>query len=138
MPSAEAFEHFLDASAVLKELEEHLKPEGRIFITFSCPWYSPWGAHMFYFTRLPWIQLLFSERVVMAIRANYRSDGARTYSECGLAKMTVAKFERITAHLGTRMEFCRCDCVHQLNFMAQIPILRELFINRVSCILSRP
>jgi len=134
--SQNSFEHFQDPEGTCADLRAHLRPGGRIFITFAPPWLSPYGAHMFFFTRLPWVHLLFPERIVMAARAQYRSDGAKTYSECGLAKMTIQRFEQIIQQTGVRVEFCRYDCVRSLNFLAHIPLLREMFINRVSCILT--
>jgi SAM-dependent methyltransferase len=135
--SQNSFEHFLDPDQVCADLRAHLRPGGRIYITFAPPWLAPYGAHMAFFTRLPWVHLLFRERVVMAVRSNYRKDPAKTYSQCGLGKMTIRRFEQTIKQSGLRMDYCRYDCVRKMNFLARIPILRELFINRVSCILTR-
>ena len=34
-------------------------------------------------TKLPWVNLLFPERVVLAVRSRYRTDGATRYEDCG-------------------------------------------------------
>ena len=92
---------------------------------------------MGFFTKLPWVHLIFPERVVMAVRSRYRNDGAKTYS-VALAKMSIRKFEGLIRKSGLRVRHCRYDAVRGLNFLAHVPILRELFINRVSCILEKP
>ena len=135
--SQNSFEHFLDAGKLLAEMRSALAPSGRLFITFAPPWYAPWGAHMAFFCRLPWVQLLFPERSLMEVRSLFRSDGARSYRDAGLAQMSISKFERIVAAAGLRFLFKRYDCVREMNWLQRTP-LRELFINRVSCVLSEP
>lgn len=134
--SQNSFEHFLEPDQICAELRDHLRPAGSIYITFAPPWLAPYGAHMGFFTHLPWVHLLFPEPVVMAVRSNYRNDPARNYTECGLGKMTIRRFEQTVRRSGLRIRFCRYDCVRRLNFLSAIPVLRELFINRVSCILT--
>ena len=133
--SQNSFEHFLDPDQICSDLLAHLRPVGRIYITFAPPWLAPWGAHMGFFTRFPWVHLCFPERVVMAVRSNYRQDQAKTYAECGLGKMTVSRFEQTIKRTGLLVEFRRYDCVRGMNFLKNLPGLRELFINRVSCVL---
>lgn len=135
--SQNSFEHFLDADQICSDMLAHLRPGGRIYITFGCPWFAPYGAHMGFFTRLPWVNVFFPERVVMAVRASYRSDGARTYRETGMGKMSIKRFEATIKRTGLRIEFCRYFCARGMNFLGRIPMLRELFINRVACILAR-
>jgi SAM-dependent methyltransferase len=135
--SQNSFEHFLDPDQICSDLRAHLRPGGRIYITFAPPWLAPYGAHMRYFTHLPWVQLLFTESVVMAVRSNYRKDQAKTYTACGLGKMTIERFEQTIKRTGLQVEVCRYDCVRGMNFLAGVPMLRELFINRVSCVLKR-
>lgn len=133
--SQNSFEHFLDAPAVLEQMRSALAPGGKIFITFAPPWYAPWGAHMGFFCRLPWVHLLFPERVVMEVRALFRQDGARTWREAGLAEMSLAKFERLVNASGLCCHFKYYNCVRRLQWLHRTPF-RELFVNRVSCILT--
>jgi hypothetical protein len=135
--SQNSFEHFLEAEAILNQMVQSLAQDGRIYVTFAPPWYAPWGAHMFFFCRVPWVQLLFSELTVMEARSQFRSDGARTYRKAGLAQMSVATFLRIVRRSGLRVVSTRYDCVRGLSWLQHVPVLRELFINRVSCVLSR-
>jgi SAM-dependent methyltransferase len=133
--SQNSFEHFLDAEEILGQLRRMLAPGGRLFITFAPPWYAPWGSHMGFYCRLPWVNLLFRERTVMEVRQLFRPDGVQTYREAGLAKMTVAKFERLIETSGLTLESRRYDCIHEMNWLKRTP-MRELFVNRVSCVLS--
>ncbi|HET6232057.1 MAG TPA: class I SAM-dependent methyltransferase [Longimicrobiaceae bacterium] len=136
--SQNAMEHFGDPAAVLGAMRSALAPGGRLLVTFGPPWMAPSGSHMHFFTRVPWVNLLFSERTVMAVRARYRSDGARRYEEVesGLNRMTLRRFERVAARSGLR--FVRRDyrCVKGLHFLARLPAARELFVNVVDAVLE--
>ncbi|HET9986316.1 MAG TPA: class I SAM-dependent methyltransferase [Longimicrobiales bacterium] len=135
--SQNAMEHFAEPEAVLRAMCGALRPGGRIVMTFGPPWYAPTGSHMHFFTRVPWVNLVFSERTVLAVRSRYRSDGATRYEEVesGLNRMSVGRFERITRGLGLGVERRYYRCVRGLDFLGRIPLARELFINNVSCVL---
>jgi SAM-dependent methyltransferase len=137
--SQNSMEHFPYPAGTLKQMKLLLKPEGRLFITFGPPWYAPYGAHMQFFTNLPWVHLFFPERVIMKVRSRYRSDGAERYEEVesGLNKMSVAKFERIIEESGMKIVFKNYECIRGLNFLSKIPLLRELFINHVTVALAK-
>jgi SAM-dependent methyltransferase len=136
--SQNAMEHFTDPAAVLDEMKDLIRPDGKILITFGPPWFSPRGSHMHFFCRVPWLNILFSERTVMSVRTLYRSDGARRYEEVesGLNRMTLRKFEQIVHQSGLQVEYKKYRCVARQNWMAGIPWLRELVVNHVSCILT--
>lgn len=135
--SKDSMEHFADPDAVLAEMRAAMAAGGRLLVTFGPPWLAPSGSHMHFFTRVPWVHLVFPERTVMAVRARYRADGARRYEEVesGLNRMTVRRFERLAARAGLRMERRRYDCVKGLRVLAFPPLLRELFINNVAAVL---
>ena len=137
--SKDSLEHFQDPELMLATMSGALNDDGKLFITFGPPWYSPYGSHMYFFTRVPWVNLLFSERTVMAVRSRYRDDGAMRYEEVesGLNRMSVGRFERIVKDSGLRMSWYRYDCVKGLDIASRVPLLRELLINHVSCILER-
>ena len=90
---------------------------------------------MGFFCRLPWVQLLFSERTVMQVRSQFRGDGKRTYQDVGLAKMSLAKFEHCVETSGLHCVWKRYECSRGANWLAKTP-LRELFVNRVTCVLQ--
>lgn len=137
--SQNSMEHFPDPVATLAEMASLVKPGGKLLITFGPPWFAPHGSHMMFFCKVPWINLLFPERVVMNVRRHYRKDGASRYEEVesGLNKMSIRKFERLVAECGLRMERRHYTCVRRLNFLARLPLLRELFINHATCVLVK-
>ncbi len=137
--SQNSMEHFNDPVTVMMSMKSLLGPDGRLLITFGPPWFAPYGSHMYYFTKLPWVHLIFPERVVMAVRSRFRRDGAVRYQEveAGLNKMSVAKFEEIVKACGLKVVYKRYDCVRGLNFLGAIPVVRELFINHITCILAK-
>jgi SAM-dependent methyltransferase len=133
--SQNSMEHYLDPLATLSEMKTALKPQGRLLITFGPPWYAPEGSHMHFFTTLPWVNILFDEKTVMSVRAHFRNDGATQYEdvEAGLNKMTVAKFEHIVTASGMKMRAKKYQCVKGMDLLGKIPVVRELFINNISC-----
>jgi hypothetical protein len=92
---------------------------------------------MYYFCKVPWVNLLFPERTVMKVRASYRNDGATRYEEVesGLNRMSVSRFEKIVAASGLAMEQRTYSCVRGINWLGTVPVARELFTNNVSCVL---
>src|SRR5271165_1776227 len=130
-----SFEHFMHPEETLADMAAALEAGGRIYITFAPPWYAPWGAHMAFFCKVPWVHLVFSEKAVMEARSMFRSDEAGTYSEAGLARMSVSKFERVVERSGLRIVWKRYDCIKGMNWLASTP-LREPTVNRVNSILE--
>jgi SAM-dependent methyltransferase len=138
--SQNAMEHFPDPDQVVGLMARLVRPGGVLLVTFGPPWYAPFGSHMHYFCKVPWLNLLFSERTVMRVRSRYRGDGAQRYVdvESGLNQMSLAKFERVIANAGVQMKDGHYGCVKGLNFLAKLPVVRELFVNQVSCVLAAP
>lgn len=120
-------------------MKSALNQNGMIFITFGPPWLAPYGSHTQFFTPLPWVNILFSENTVMRVRNNFRNDGAKRYADAegGLNKMTISGFERIIARSCMKMQYRRYDSLKRLNLLGHLPIVRELFINQVNCILRK-
>jgi SAM-dependent methyltransferase len=136
--SQNSMEHFADPEGVLELMQQAMRPGGKLLITFGPPWYAPYGSHMQFFCRVPWLNLVFSEQTVMSVRSRYRDDGAMRYSEveAGLNQMTVRRFERILAGSGLHVEQLRYDCVKGIAALNRIPLARELFVNHITCVLT--
>lgn len=135
-----AFEHYADPSATLRQMRELAAPGAKILISFAEPWLSPRGSHMSFFTRVPWVNVLFPERAVLRVRARYRDDGATRYEEVlsGLNRMTVGKFELIIRDSGLRVEHYSLRAVKRLPLVTRFPVLREFLTAACTCILSVP
>lgn len=136
--SQNSFEHFADPSRILDVMRSLVNESGKVLITFGPPWLAPFGSHMHFFCKVPWVNILFPEKTVMKVRSRYRNDGARRYEEVesGLNRMTIAKFERIVESSDLNIEFVRYRCVKGADPLAKVPYLREFFINHASVILS--
>jgi len=133
--SLNSFEHFPEPEKNLKALAAAVHPGGKILVTFGSPWLSPYGSHINFFTHFPWVNIVFSEKTVFNVRSLYRDDGSRSYMP-DMNKMTVRRFERIIAASGLKVEFLEYKAIRNLP-LTKIPGLRELFINRISCILTK-
>ena len=136
--SQNSFEHFSNPSMILDEMQGLMNESGKLLITFGPPWFAPYGSHMQFFCKVPWINVIFPEETVMNVRSRFRSDGATKYEdvESGLNKMTTAKFERIVMSGNLKIEFKNYKCIKGIKLLSKIPFLREFFINHVSVILS--
>ena len=134
-----SFEHFADPFLVLKECARLVRPGGLIYLT-SGVWAHPYGAHMNFFTNVPWVQYLFSEHTIMSVRKRYRRDGAMRFHEVpgGLNKVGIAAFRRMVGHLGLEYEYLKLNPIKQLTFLTRIPHFNELFTNLIVAVLRVP
>jgi SAM-dependent methyltransferase len=137
--SQNSMEHFSKPSETVGVMLRAMNANGDLLITFGPPWFSPRGSHMHFFTKVPWVNLVFSEKTVMTVRSRFRNDGAQRYEdvESGLNKMSLARFESLIREMHVFPTYRRYECVKGLNGFARIPLLREMLVNRVSVILRR-
>jgi SAM-dependent methyltransferase len=137
--SQNAMEHYTHPSEVLESMKDLIRGDGQLMVTFGPPWYAPYGSHMHFFCKLPWVNILFPETAVMQVRKRYRNDGAKRYEEVesGLNKMSVSKFEKLCKDHCLKVVYRRYRCIKGLDFLSSIPMLRELFINRVTVVLKK-
>lgn len=137
--SLNSFEHYGNPSAVLDAMRSLLVPSGIVLLTFGPPWLSPYGSHMHFFCKVPWLNIFFPEETVMKVRERYRPDGARSYEEVdsGLNRMTITKFEHIMSQCSLATVARNYECVGGIGPLGKLPLLRELFINRVNIVLAK-
>ncbi len=91
---------------------------------------------MNFFTHFPWVNVVFSEKAVFAVRQLYRDDASRGYLP-GINKMTIRRFEKILGASGLYVVSLEYKAVKNLPVLSHIPAVREFFINRVNCILTK-
>jgi SAM-dependent methyltransferase len=137
--SLSAFEHFEDPAAELASMTAAVRSGGLVVVSFAEPWLSPHGSHMVHFTRLPWVNVLFSERSVMRVRSRFRNDGARRYEEVegGLNQMTLARFEHLVRGSGMAIDALTFHPVKGLPFVSRIRGVREFLTAAASCVLRK-
>lgn len=135
--SQNAFEHFNDPAVILQEMSKRLNKKGRAIVSFGPPWKAPYGGHMYFFTRLPWVTLLFSENTVLRIRSLYRNDGSTTYTG-DLNQMTLKKFKDLIISSPFDAVEQRYSGIRGWHFLTRVPIIRELFTNHISVVLAKP
>jgi SAM-dependent methyltransferase len=137
--SHNSFEHFDNPVDILDAMRSLLNDSGVILLTFGPPWLAPYGSHMNFFCKIPWINVLFPESAVMKVRSRYRHDGAKRYEdvESGLNRMTVSKFERIVSSSNLKFVQKNYECIKGINMLAKLPLLREFFINHVTAVLAK-
>jgi SAM-dependent methyltransferase len=134
-----SFEHFADPAKELATMKLMIHPRGKILLTFAEPWLSPRGSHMDNFCRVPYINVLFSEKTVMSVRSRFKDDGATRYEDIvsGLNRMTLAKFERIIRNSGLTVEHQNFFATKNLPLVKHIPFMREFLVSAVTCILVK-
>ena len=142
--SLSAFEHYSDPAGELERMRRQLKPGGIIVLAFAEPWWSPYGSHFQGYARLPgttrpfpWLNLLFSDRALLSLRARFRDDHPQRIEEVegGLNRMTVRRFERIVRGGDFHIERISLYSVKRLPLVTRIPLVREFLTNAAACIL---
>ena len=137
--SKDSFEHFDDAAAIVGQVTSMLRPGGTLAVGFGPLWKSPYGGHLNYMTKVPWVHLLVPERVVMRERRRHTPqgelwDGAMRYEEItgGLNRMTLARMRQIMAETGLEPQYLATNLHHSLGKriigrLSRIPGLKEYF-----------
>jgi SAM-dependent methyltransferase len=136
--SLNSFEHFNDPAKQLARMRGLARPGGFVVISFAEPWYSHSGSHMNFFTKVPWVNILFSEQTVLRVRERFRSDGAMRYEEVegGLNRVTLRKFEEIIRASGLRVVYLKYHTTRGLPLVDKLPVVREFLVATATCILQ--
>ncbi len=145
-------EHVSDPAAALVEAYRLIKPGGRIFINFP-PYYHPYGAHLTDAINMPWCQVFFSEKALIAayrdlvkglpdeeerlsLRFSYDEKGREHISY--INKMTLKKFRRILKETGLAPELYKEIPLRKiLTPLAKLPGLKEMFVRMGVCVIRK-
>ncbi len=148
----DAMEHVSDPAGVLRECARLLKPGGRLFVNFP-PYYHPYGAHLSDRIGVPWVQVFFSERTLIAVyerlcrdlpdgqeRVDFRisrdENGEKYFSYVN--KMTLRRFRALREAAPLAAEYYReVPLRPYLAPLAKCPDLREAFVKMAVCVFRK-
>ena len=133
--SLDAFEHFSDPAAILRQMRRLLKDDGCAHISFGPPWLHPLGGHLF--SVFPWAHLLFTEAALLRWRSDFICDGATKFGEVagGLNQMTIGCFERLVAESDFRCVSLELLPLKKWRLLVN-PLTREFFTSLARCRLA--
>ncbi len=146
------FEHVDRPELALKEALRLLSKDGKVYINFP-PYYHPLGAHMTDVINMPWVQLFFTERQLiaayeelvrglpdeqerLALRFSTDSTGKKRFTY--INHMTIRKAKRIFKAQNIRFEYYRELPLRRfLAPLTKVPFIKELFVRMVVCVIPK-
>jgi 2-polyprenyl-3-methyl-5-hydroxy-6-metoxy-1,4-benzoquinol methylase len=148
-----ALEHIHDPGKLLQVLPRLLAPGGRAFVSHE-PFEGPFGDHMSQFFRvpIPWRGLLFSERAILRLRAEYfrPTDRATRYGEIvgGLNQMSFRSYLGLVRAAGLDVvshnfnpqlkHYRKLRPLYPLSWLlTHLPVVQGYFIMSAYSILAR-
>jgi len=148
----DVFEHLDEPEICLREALRVLCKGGRIYLNFP-PYYHPFGAHLNDAIYMPWVHLFFSDSTLVdvyedavsslpdgeeriALRISKNKNGVKYFSY--INKMTVKRARRIFRKMGLSPIYYRESPLRPfLTVFTKIPILKEMFVKMVTCVLEK-
>ncbi len=147
---SDSFEHIHQPERILPALAPLLKPGGLIHIN-TIGWYAAYGSHLYDYVWIPWAHLLFPERLLLAhwqseferdlaagrmsvFNAQQQRDARSVDELVGVNRLSLRTFERCLAGSGLEVLSYKVSPGRRL---LRVPLLRELFANRIYAVLRR-
>jgi len=144
------YEHFDDPAGVSREVHRVLRPGGKLYVPAFSSILSKYGAHMKTYIKVPWCNLLFTERVVVEVLAELAKETPRILDDYpalaerplprrirevrkhkDLNSITFAAFKRMAAETGFRVDsfaisFANFERVGRLAARLRVPLLPDV------------
>lgn len=98
----DSLEHFNDPAAALRELGRVLAPGGRLYLYFT-PYRSPLGSHLYDHVRIPWCQLLLSQRLLYATLERAVLEEERQRDSLGAEERAIQRTREIVHYFETKV-----------------------------------
>lgn len=145
-------EHVSDPGRAVKTALGLLAPGGRLFITLP-PYYHPYGAHMADAIHMPWVQLFFTEPMLInAYKAMVRGrpdeqtrvsrlfsrDAAGCERFTYVNKLSLRRFKALLRTQGIRPCYYREVPLRGfLSPVAKLPLAREVTVKTAVCVIMK-
>jgi ubiquinone/menaquinone biosynthesis C-methylase UbiE len=137
-----SFEHFAKPDVVMREAARVLRPGGRLLVPVFSSIYSKYGLHLKNGLKLPWANLLFSERTIVRAMLRLAADDPklveiypgladspervrdlRRYKD--LNDMTFGRFKAMAAETGLEVEWFKPLPTPAGHVVRRLPVLRN-------------
>lgn len=148
----DAMEHVDEPENVIEECMRVLKKGGRLYVNFP-PYHHPFGAHLSDLIYIPWVHLLFSEKVLVEaykilaktvddgdervnFRISKRANGSEYFSY--INHMTINRFEKIIKKMNITPAYYHHEPLRGFfRYLCQVPLLREALVKMVVCVFKK-
>lgn len=133
-------EHILNLEACFREYHRVLAPGGRFLNSFAPLFYSPFGAHMADALTLPWGHLWLGPKAAAEVRNRYYPGvaSAQDWADLGLNRVTERRYRQVVDALGFTHESYEIETSRGTPLVRHVPLLRNLFILRVTDLMRKP
>jgi SAM-dependent methyltransferase len=151
----DTIEHIHDQERFFARLGEFLAPNGKALVVFP-PWQMPFGGHQqicrnSVLMRLPYVHLLPERAYAWVLRRfGEAPDTVSALVEIKETGISIERFERIAARAGYRIDRRQLYLINpmyqfryglaprrQINWLAKVPVLRDLLTTSAYYLLAR-
>ncbi len=138
--STDVFEHVMELDLAFREILRVLKPGGSLLTRFGPLFFSPHGYHFYWACQVPYAHVLFGLEAIARMRAARGGSSARpqTWQDLGLNGKRFGEYYASVRRAGFEVVRFRPIAVKQLDFLARLPLLKDLFIFGIDCHVRRP
>lgn len=143
-----SFEHFSDPGIVLQESYRVLKPDGRLLVPIFSSIYSKYGLHLKHGLKLPWANLVFSEKTIIRAMQRLAADepqinkwypgltqnpqhvrDLRPHKD--LNDITHGSFKRMARETGFQIEWFNSYSTRVGKIVSRIPFMRNTIVSDI-------